>query len=120
MQALITAKIKSESYDSILKSVTDILFFATTHRGADNVKFLADLAAVANVPKSGIGLSPSVRSDLLKALQKKSKELKNSSTSFRNVIPDLRIVSFIEQTAMLKLKDRVHDLSFEPLGGKCG
>jgi hypothetical protein len=120
MQALITAKIKSESYDSILKSVTDILFFATTHRGADNVKFLADLAAVANVPKSGIGLSPSVRSDLLKALQKKSKELKNSSTSFRNVIPDLRIVSFIEQTAMLKLKDRVRDLSFEPLGEKCG
>ena len=115
MQALITAKIESESYDSILKSVTDILFFATPYRGVDNIGVLKGLAAVANLPMKGIGLTPTFRSDLLKALRKESKELKYISTSFRKLIPDLRIVSFVEQTTMLIWKDRARDLSFELL-----
>jgi len=91
------------------KSVTDILFFATPHRGADNIKFLTGLATLINVPTKGIGLSLSVRSDLLKALKKESKELKDISTNFRKLIPDLRIVSFIEQTVMLRLNERIVD-----------
>ena len=61
------------------------------------------MASIANIPTKGIGLSPSVRSDLLKTLRKESKELKEVSTNFRKVLPDLRIVSFVEKKTMLKL-----------------
>jgi hypothetical protein len=68
------------------------------------------LADVANLPTRGIRITPSFRSDLIKALRKESKQLKDISTNFRRLIPDLRIVSFIEQTTMLVLKDRVRRL----------
>ena len=41
-----------------------------------------------------------IRFDLLKHLQKESKELKDISTSFRRVNPDLKIVSFVEEKVM--------------------
>ena len=106
-QALITAKIESDEYGSILKSVTDILFFATPHRGAENVKLLARMASIVNTPTRGLGLSPTVRSDLLKGLEKESKELYDISTSFRKLLPDLRIVSFVEKRTMLNLNKLV-------------
>jgi hypothetical protein len=105
-QALITAKIESDSYDPILKSVTDILFFATPHRGVDNVNLLKNLLSIINVPTKGIGLSSSVRSDLLKALRKESKELRDISTNFAKVIPDLKVVSFVEKKTM-SIMDRL-------------
>ena len=71
------------------------------------MKPLASMAAIANFPTKSIGLSPTIRYDLLKVLEKESKELKDISTSFRKVNPNIRIVSFVEKKTMLKFNKLV-------------
>lgn len=93
------AKIEDEIFDSIRISVAGILFLGTPHRGSSETQFPIVLTSIANVALSGTSrFVGAMRSDLIKALQKDSKILKEISTSFRNQTQCMKIASFIEQS----------------------
>ncbi|KFY81883.1 hypothetical protein V500_11000 [Pseudogymnoascus sp. VKM F-4518 (FW-2643)] len=94
---LITAKLDDEDFGNITKSVAGITFLSTPHRGSSQAGFPALLATVANVELSGTSrYVGSMRSDLIKSLEKGSKSLNDISTNFRNQIGNMKIASFIE------------------------
>jgi hypothetical protein len=79
--------------------VTGILFLSTPHRGSSQTQFPVVLTRIANVALSGSSrFVGAMRSDLIKALEKDSKILKDISTDFRNQTRSIKIASFIEQS----------------------
>ena len=99
-------------YDNIRTSVTAILFLGTPHRGSEEARFPLVLASIANVALAGTSrFVGSMRSDLIKSLEKDSKILKDISTNFRNHTRDIKIASFIEQNRTPPAKNRVFPLS---------
>jgi hypothetical protein len=89
-------------------SVAGILFLATPHRGSSETQFPTVLTSIANVALSGTSrFVGNMRSDLIKALEKDSKILKEISTSFRHQARSMKIASFIEQSLTPPAKSRV-------------
>ena len=108
LQALIIALIDSEMYNNIRTSVTAILFLGTPHRGSEETGFPLVLTNIANVALVGTSrFVGSMRSDLIKSLEKDSKILKDISTNFRNQTRDIMIASFVEQKLTPPAKTRV-------------
>lgn len=115
-QALVIAKIEDELFDSIWISVAGILFLGTPHRGSSETQFPMVLTSIANVALSGTTrFVGAMRSDLIKALEKDSKILKDVSTSFRNQARSIKIASFIEQSLTPPAKSRVRYSSCESI-----
>lgn len=85
-----------------------ILFFGTPHRGSSETQLPMVLTSIANLALSGTSrFVGAMRSDLIKALEKDSKNLKELSTSFRNQTRCMKIASFIEQSRTPPAKSRV-------------
>jgi len=109
-KALITALIDNEIYDNIRTSVIAILFLGTPHRGSEETGFPLVLTSIANVALAGTSrFVGSMRSDLIKSLEKDSKILKDISTNFRGQTRDIKIASFIEQNRTPPAKNRIVD-----------
>jgi ankyrin repeat domain-containing protein 50 len=94
-------------YENIRMSVTAILFLGTPHRGSQETVFPLVLTSIANVALAGTSrFVGSMRSDLIKSLERDSKILKDVSTNFRNQTHDIKIASFIEQDRTPPAKNR--------------
>ncbi|KFY10411.1 hypothetical protein V492_05039 [Pseudogymnoascus sp. VKM F-4246] len=99
--ALITAKLDDRDFGTITKSVVGIAFLATPHRGSSQAEFPALLASAVNITLTGTSrYVGSMRSDLIKSLEKDSEGLNDISTNFRNQMRDIKIASFTEQDKM--------------------
>ena len=95
-------------YNSILNSVTAILFLATPHRGSEETSIPFILSSILNIALTGTSrLVGSMRSDLIKAIEKDSQILKDISTTFRNLTRNIKVASFIEQKITPPSKKRV-------------
>jgi hypothetical protein len=95
-------------YENIRTSVTAILFLGTPHRGSEETGFPLVLTAIANVALAGASrFVGSMRSDLIKSLERDSKILKDISTNFRHQTGDIKIASFIEQKRTPPANSRV-------------
>lgn len=74
-----------------------IAFLSTPHRGSSQTDLPLILANIANVALSGVGGHfGSMRSDLIKSLQKDSMGLKDISTNFRDQTENMKVASFYE------------------------
>jgi|SRR5450432_540385 len=105
------ALIDNELYENIRTSVTAILFLGTPHRGSGETGFPLVLTTIANVALAGTSrFVGSMRSDLIKSLEKDCKILKDISTNFRNQTQSIKIASFIEQNHTPPAKSRVNTL----------
>ena len=69
-----------------------IFFLGTPHRGSSQTQLPLVLTSIANLALGG-----TMRTDLIKSLQKDSLVLKDIATNFRNQTRHIRIASFVEQ-----------------------
>ena len=107
-KALIIAVNENELYNSILNSVTAILFLGTPHRGSEETSIPLILTSIVNVALTGTSrVVGSMRSDLIKAIEKDSPVLKDISTNFRHLTRNIKVASFIEQDITPPSKKRV-------------
>lgn len=91
-QALVMASL-DDIYGSIASSTSGIAFFGTPHRGSRTADPAKILSRIVNVPTFG----SAIRTDLLEALQVKSRELDSLSRLFRPIMSRVSVVSFYEQ-----------------------
>ncbi|OBT96248.1 hypothetical protein VE01_05769 [Pseudogymnoascus verrucosus] len=113
-KALIIAKNEDLLYDNTRKSVVGIAFLSTPHRGSSQTELPLVLANIANVVLSGVGrYVGSMRSDLIKSLEKDSMGLKDISTNFRDQTENMKIASFYE----LKTTPPVNKLIVDKISG---
>jgi hypothetical protein len=99
--------IDNEVYENIRTSVIAILFLSTPHCGSSEIVIPLVLTSIANVALAGTSrFVGSMRTDLIKSLEKDSKILKDISTAFRNQTHNIKIASFIEQNCTPPAKHR--------------
>jgi hypothetical protein len=85
------ARREPDKYDSIIDTISSIIFLATPHGGSKT----ADIGAVASNIASLAFQAPAKQ--LLKALKSDSSLLSQLSNDFRNLQLNLNIVSFYER-----------------------
>ncbi|OBT84698.1 hypothetical protein VE02_06122 [Pseudogymnoascus sp. 03VT05] len=113
-RTLIIAKNEDLLYDNTRKSVAGIALLSTPHRGSSQTELPLVLANIANVALSGVGrYVGSMRSDLIKSLEKDSMSLKDISTNFRDQTENMKIASFYE----LKTTPPVNKLIVDKISG---
>jgi len=102
-KALIIAHERSR-YESILKSVKGIIFMGTPHRGADIAYWSGLLGKIANIPLLG-----SLKTDVLKDLEPKSRTLGDISSQFVERGRSFQIFSLYERVMMAGINSLVVD-----------
>ena len=105
-------RIEDKVYKNIQERTFAILFMATPHRGSGS----ADYASISTKILSGTLPKPlgSIRSDLIKALRRDSKDLVNIGTEFKYFTSVVRIYSFIEKTGTSYTGSRVSEYVWHP------
>jgi hypothetical protein len=108
--AVTIAKNESDHYPGIGKAVTAILFLGTPHQGSASARYATVLARTANALVTGMQVSRftgSMRTDILKTLQRHEPELLRVAEDFRVHTADIKIISFVEGKKMQALNTRV-------------
>jgi len=97
-EAVVLAQIHPEKYPFIKDSIKGILFLSTPHRGSESVEWPQLLAKILNASLYlTAGLHGSARTDLLKSLERNSKELRGISDNFSSQVKCIKIISCYEQ-----------------------
>lgn len=92
------AQIHPEKYPFIKDSIKGILFLSTPHRGSEIVEWPILLANILNTSLYlTSGFHGSARTDLLKSLERNSKELREISDNFSSQVKSIKIISCYEQ-----------------------
>jgi len=97
-RAVVLAQIHPDRYPVIQDAISGIIFLSTPHRGSDSVewpKLLANILDTSLYLTSGF--HGSTRRDLLKSLERNSKELRTVSDNFSSQVKNIKIISFYEQ-----------------------
>ncbi|KAK7976295.1 hypothetical protein PG989_014758 [Apiospora arundinis] len=110
--ALVIAQEDNKQYGPILETMSGVVFLGTPHRGSK----AADLGAVIGTIINICSLSTPIRTDLLRNLKYDSAALQQLTTSVRQRLADIEVVTFYETAPTPGLGRLVVDESSSCMG----